>query len=84
MARAESLRIVHLDTFVAVYHRTSGITHLITAPAPEILAALGEAGMTLAALAGRLAADYDLEDTDTAALAARLEELVSAGLVSAA
>lgn len=84
MARAESLRIVHLDTFVAVYHRTSGITHLITAPAPEILATLGEAGMTLAALADRLAEDYDLGDTDSAALAARLEELVAAGLVSAA
>ncbi|WP_336298344.1 HPr-rel-A system PqqD family peptide chaperone [Sphingomonas sp. QA11] len=84
MARAESLRIVHLDTFVAVYHRTSGITHLITAPAPEILATLGEAGMTLAALADRLAEDYDLGDTDAAALAARLEELVAAGLVSAA
>jgi PqqD family protein of HPr-rel-A system len=82
MARAESLRAVHLDTFVALYHRTSGITHLITAPAPEILATLGEAGMTLAALTQRLAHDYDLGDLDDAALAARLEELVAAGLVS--
>jgi len=84
MARAESLRIVHLDSFMAVYHRASGITHLITAPAPEILSTLGEAGMTFATLTERLAADYDLGDLDDAALAARLDELVSAGLVSAA
>lgn len=84
MARAESLRIVHLDSFIAVYHRSSGITHLITAPAPEILATLGEAGMTFTTLTERLAADYELGDTDAAALAARLDELVAAGLVSAA
>ena len=84
MARPESLRIVHLDTFLAVYHRNSGITHLITAPAPEIMATLGEAGMTVSALSERLAADYDLGDREEAALAARLDELVAAGLVSIA
>ena len=84
MARPESLRIAHLDSFLAVYHRSSGITHLITAPAPEIMAVLGEAGMTFAGLTERLAADYALGDTDPAALAARLDELVAAGLVSIA
>jgi PqqD family protein of HPr-rel-A system len=84
MARPESLRIVHLDTFLAVYHRNSGITHLITAPAPEIMATLGEAGMTVPALGERLAADYDLGDLEETALAARLDELVAAGLVSIA
>ena len=84
MARPESLRIAHLDSFLAVYHRSSGITHLITAPAPEIMAVLGEAGLTFAALTERLAADYELGDTDAAALAARLDELVAAGLVSVA
>jgi len=84
MARAESLRIAHLDSFIAVYHRSSGITHLITAPAPEILATLGEAGMSLAALGERLAQDYELGDLDESALAARLDELVAAGLVSIA
>jgi PqqD family protein of HPr-rel-A system len=84
MARPESLRIAHLDSFLAVYHRSSGITHLITAPAPEIMAVLGEAGMTFAALTERLNIDYELGDTDAAALAARLDELVAAGLVSVA
>ena len=84
MARAESLSIVHLDSFSAVYHRASGITHLITAPAPEILATLGEAGMTRAALLDRLARDYALGDADMDVLRERLDELVASGLVSRA
>jgi len=84
MARPETLKIVHLDSFTAVYHRASGITHLVTAPAPEILATLGEAGLTRSALLARLATDYDLGDADAAALLARLDELVATGLVSTA
>ena len=84
MARAEDVRVVHLDSFMAVYHHSSGITHLITAPAPEILATLGEAGMTFTALRGALARAYELGDLDDVALTARLDELVSAGLVSTA
>ncbi|MDH7973036.1 HPr-rel-A system PqqD family peptide chaperone [Sphingomonas sp. AR_OL41] len=84
MARAEALRFVHLDSFIAVYHRSSGLTHLLTAPAPEIMATLGESGLTRAALGERLAADFDLADLDDAALAERLDELVACGLVSAA
>ncbi|WP_426263434.1 HPr-rel-A system PqqD family peptide chaperone [Sphingomonas sp. PWP1-2] len=84
MARAESLSIVHLDSFSAVYHRASSITHLITAPAPEILATLGEAGMTRAALLDRLARDYALGDADMDVLRERLDELVATGLVSRA
>ncbi|MEO8374725.1 MAG: HPr-rel-A system PqqD family peptide chaperone [Sphingomonas bacterium] len=82
MARPEDLCIAHLDSFMAVYHRSSGITHLITAPAPEILATLGEAGMTFTDLRETLVSAYELGDLDDAALAARLDELVAAGLVS--
>ncbi|WP_404369944.1 HPr-rel-A system PqqD family peptide chaperone [Sphingomonas sp. MMS24-J45] len=84
MARPETLKIVHLDSFAAIYHRASGITHLVTSPAPEILATLGEAGLTRAALLVRLAAEYDLGDADDAALLARLDELVATGLVARA
>ena len=84
MARPESLRIITLDSFTAVYHRASGITHLITSPAPEILATLGEAGMTRTGLIAELAARYDLVDADDAALSARLDELVGSGLVATA
>lgn len=84
MARPETLKIVHLDSFAAIYHRASGITHLVTAPAPEILATLGEAGLTRSTLLVRLAMDYELGDADEAALLARLDELVATGLVSTA
>jgi PqqD family protein of HPr-rel-A system len=83
-AALDTVRSVELDAFTAIYHRASGITHLVTSPAPEILGMLGEGGLTRAALLERLAADYALPDADEAALAARLDELVAAGLVSAA
>jgi PqqD family protein of HPr-rel-A system len=73
-----------LDEFTAVYHRASGITHLLTEPAPQILAVLREGAMSLHALLGRLSREYDLEDADSAALAARLDELIEAGLVERA
>jgi PqqD family protein of HPr-rel-A system len=75
------LLIAPLDEFTAVYHRASGITHLLTEPAPQILAVLGDGELTLDALLDRLGRDYDLEDADRAALAARLDELIEAGLV---
>jgi PqqD family protein of HPr-rel-A system len=75
-----------LDAFTAVFHRPSGITHLLVAPAPEILAALAPDGLTHDALLERLTSDYDLADPDAdcprAALEARLGELVAAGLVT--
>ena len=84
MARAEALSVVHLDSFIAVYHRSSGLTHLVTAPAPEIMATLGEAGLTRAELGARLASDFELTDLDDAVLDERLEELIACGLVAAA
>jgi PqqD family protein of HPr-rel-A system len=77
----DGLLIAPLDEFTAVYHRASGITHLLMEPAPQILAVLREGAMSLHALLGRLSREYDLEDADSAALAARLDELIEAGLV---
>ena len=37
-----TLRIVPLDALTLVYHRASGITHVVDAPVPEILEALSE------------------------------------------
>jgi PqqD family protein of HPr-rel-A system len=81
-AEPAALLIRPLDAFVAVFHRPSGITHLLVEPAPQILAAL-DAPLTLSALAERLAATFDRADDDDA-LAARVDELVAAGLVEAA
>lgn len=79
-----SLIATELDPLTLVYHRASGITHLLVSPAPEILAALGNRAMTLDALLADLATRYDLADADRVALIARLDELVDCGLVSTA
>lgn len=76
---ADEFKAVPLDDFTAIYHRASGITHLVTAPVPELLEVLGEEAADLKEVEARLAATFELEDE--AALAARLEELVAAGLV---
>lgn len=70
-----------LDALVAVFHRPSGTTHLLSSPAPEILGLLGREAMSLDALLARLAQDYALADADRAVLAERVAELVEAGLV---
>lgn len=79
-----SLLIAPLDAFTAVYHRASGITHLLAEPAPQILTVLAEGASSLDALLARLGRDYDLDDGTREALAARLDELVDAGLVERA
>jgi PqqD family protein of HPr-rel-A system len=79
-APAAALRIVPLDALTLIYHRASGQTHIVDSPAPEILEALAEP-LALAELLARLEAEYELADADAGALAVRLDELVSAGLV---
>jgi PqqD family protein of HPr-rel-A system len=79
---AEAIRSVELDGLTLVFHRPSGMTHLLAPPAPQILEALagrpGDADAILALIAGR----YEVEAEDTAAaIAARLGELEAAGLV---
>jgi PqqD family protein of HPr-rel-A system len=80
----DALLVAPLDEFTAVFHRASGITHLLVEPAPQILHVLGEGGLTLDALLAGLSAEYDLADADRTALAARLDELVVSGLVASA
>lgn len=80
-APAATLRIDPLDSLTLIYHRASGITHVVDSPVPELLATLGDAALTLEETLAALAAAHDLIDPDAAALAARLEELVGAGLV---
>ncbi len=80
---SDALIATDLDHFTALFHRASGITHLLASPATEILDALGEP-MTLDELMATLARDYELADPDQDALAARLDELIASGLVSPA
>ncbi|MEP9357677.1 HPr-rel-A system PqqD family peptide chaperone [Sphingomonas sp. KR3-1] len=80
-AAPETLRIVPLDALTLIYHRASGITHVVDAPVPEMLEALGSDQLSVNELLARLGQRYDLLDADPAALATRLDELVEAGLV---
>jgi PqqD family protein of HPr-rel-A system len=83
-APADALRVVPLDDFTLIFHRPSGLSHLVTAPAPEILDLLGEGPLTRDALLAGLGERFDLGDGSAEALDARLGELVAAGLVEAA
>ena len=73
-----------LEPFTAVYHRPSGTTHLLVEPAPQLLDLLADEALTLPELRARLAEMFDLPDLTDEALAARLEELVEAGLIARA
>jgi PqqD family protein of HPr-rel-A system len=71
---------VALDALVAIYHRPSGTTHLLAPPAPELLDALAEGPADAPELLTRLSRQFDLPDAALDAIAARMEELVLAGL----
>ena len=78
----ELIRSVELDGLTAIFHRPSGMTHIVAAPAPQILAALAERPGTAAELLARIAESFELRaEEPIAALQARLGELEAAGLV---
>lgn len=82
-APADTIRMVAIDGLTLIYHRASGITHVLAPPAPEILALLVEP-MAAADLLAALDSRFALADGDGGALSARLDELVAAGLVASA
>ncbi|WP_022673064.1 HPr-rel-A system PqqD family peptide chaperone [Novosphingopyxis baekryungensis] len=70
-----------LDAVTLVYHRRSGQTHIVMEPVPQILSVMQDRAMDAPAIAARLAEDYELPQTDAAAIiGARLEELAALGL----
>lgn len=79
----EARRMVVLDGVALIFHRPSGLTHIVAPPAPQILDALGEGDASAAALLDRLKRDFDFGAAKdlAAALDARLAELETAGLV---
>jgi PqqD family protein of HPr-rel-A system len=72
--------MIELDALVAIFHRPSGTTHLLAAPAPQLLEALADGPTDAAALLARLSERYELVGSDLDAIEARMEELVAAGL----
>lgn len=81
----EGVVTVDLDGLTAIYHRRSGMTHLVLEAVPAILEALRDGACDAATLDSRLSALFDLSDEDIdgreAVLEARLQELESLGLV---
>ena len=74
---------VELDGLTALFHRPSGMTHILAAPAPQILDALAGRPADVRELSLRLSRNFEIDGSHDA-LAARLEELEAAGLVSRA
>jgi PqqD family protein of HPr-rel-A system len=80
---AEGLFVTPLDSLSAVYHRPSGITHIIGEPIPQILEVLRPGALSLAELVARLgeyhaiSADGDVEPV----LQSHINTLIGIGLV---
>ena len=73
-----------LDSMMLLYHRPSGITHMLADPVPAIIDVMDNAPLTAAEIAARLTALFDLEtgvDAEDIVIA-RLDELRTLGLVS--
>ena len=81
-----ALRVEPLGELTAIFDRRSMQTHLVVAPMPEILAAMGGDACDAETLAARLAERFDLDDAAGAQpiLAERLGELAAIGLVERA
>ena len=80
----QTLRITALDDLSVIYHRTSGMTHIVDQAVPDILNVLRQKPSTIDALLAELTRDHDIiTDGDARhGLAARLSELCALGLVS--
>jgi PqqD family protein of HPr-rel-A system len=80
---SDALLIEPLDAITLIYHRRSGVTHMVAEPVPEILSVMGLDVLDAATVVTRLAESFDLDTTDDAisTVAARLEELADLGLV---
>jgi PqqD family protein of HPr-rel-A system len=80
---ADGLIIEPLDVITLVYHRRSGVTHMVAEPVPEMLDIMGRDIVDAPALLARLHARFDLGDREAALISieARLKELADLGLV---
>jgi len=74
-----------LEGLTLIYHRPSGMTHIVDSPVPEILAVLSPEPRPARLLLEILAAGYDLEGEGEAldTLVGYLEELCALGLARA-
>ncbi len=73
-------RKVELDGLTAIFHIPSGMTHILAAPAPQIIEALAGSPADADELGWRLNERFEIEGGNDA-MTARLAELEAAGLV---
>ncbi len=77
---SDALKVVPLGGLTAIFHRPSGITHLLAPPAPQILGALAGTAADAEGLMARIGERFEVEG-GADELGARLLELEAAGLV---
>src|SRR3546814_5936298 len=72
-----SIAVHPFDALTLLYHRRSGITHMVIAPAPQILAVMGSEELAVADILHRLSQDFDLgtegQESLLAVISARLD-----------
>lgn len=80
---ASDYRLTWLDELAVIYDRRSGLTHIVASPVPQILEIMQGGDWSVSALLVALAEQFDLPpgEDHSAALAARLDELATLGLV---
>jgi PqqD family protein of HPr-rel-A system len=71
---------VELDGLTALFHARSGTTHILAAPAPQILDALADGPADAEAVLARLGERFEVA-AEEGGIEARLAELEAAGLV---
>jgi len=77
-----AVETVALDGLSVLFHTPSGSTHILAAPAPEILAVLRDGPADAVELLRRLRARFELDgEAGDETIRARLDELETAGLV---
>ena len=76
-------KLTPLDVVSAVYDKRSGQTHLVASPVPELLTMMQGSDLSVDELLQRLLVHYDLpaDEDHRASVEARLNELVTLGLV---
>lgn len=77
---ADSTLRVELDGLTALFHRPSGMTHLLAPPAPQILQVLANEPGDASEILSRLSETFEVEGGEEA-IGARLVELEASGLV---
>jgi PqqD family protein of HPr-rel-A system len=82
----DSCRMMEVEGMTMLYHRPSGVTHLLISPMPDMLELLREVPCNAIILAERLCHRLGLQADEEAqaVVAERLKELTAIGLVHAA